>query len=100
MAVGKAISTFEVTHPKELPKAADPAVGRVAVILGQLAAEYTPVDTGTLKAGWRTAVEGDAFRYVFNAVEYARAVEFGTVHTPARAMLGRANAETRRRYGS
>lgn len=100
MAVGKAISTFKVTNPKELPKAADPAAGRVGVLLGQAIAGLTPVgETGDLRRGWRIAVEGDGRRIVFNEVPYVLYVEFGTRYQRAAAMAGRGLAEMRTRRG-
>jgi Bacteriophage HK97-gp10, putative tail-component len=55
----------------------------------------TPVDTGTLRAGWRTSRTAGGDPTVVNDVPYARFVEYGTAHRPPVAMLGRALARYR-----
>lgn len=64
------------------------------------AAENAPRRTGQLAAGFRVerGSNGDPATWVVvNTVSYARFVEYGTRHIPARAPLGRATANAKAR---
>jgi hypothetical protein len=95
MATGKAV--FKVTHPSAPRKEIDPVIGDISTRIAQDARQRSPVDTGRLAAGWQVRKnEGEyGYRLVFNDVEYAPYVEFGTPGHPAQPMIGPATAPWR-----
>jgi hypothetical protein len=93
-------SSFTVTDVQALYDAVNPIARDVAELLRTNTEAGTPRDTGTLAAGWHV-VDRPKGRYVVtNDVPYARFVEYGTKDQPPVAMLGRATAQIRARYGS
>lgn len=92
-------ATYKVTHPEGLPKAVDPLVGGVARGVLSDTVANTPSETGTLARGWRLVHQRDNQWDITNDVPYAKHVEFGTRGRTAAAMLGRAVASARARYG-
>lgn len=91
---------FTVTDRDAPQREARPLMRQVAEEVAADAADGTPVVTGMLRDGWK--VEGGPGEppRIVNDVEYVFAVEFGGPRNPiARAMLGRALARARARYG-
>ena len=86
------------TLPPE--RAADPLVGDVARPIAQTASANAPRLTGRLAAGFAANQDTPGEYVVTNDVPYARYVEYGSKHNPRpAAMLGRAVASARVRYG-
>jgi len=86
---------FTVTDPAAPEREVDPGVAEITERFKGDVAGYTPVQTGTLRAGWTVQRSGDAHYQVSNGVRYARYVEYGTSKMAPRAMLGRALAGAR-----
>jgi hypothetical protein len=93
-------STFTVTDVQALYDAVDPLARDVAVLLASNTAADTPRDTGRLAAGWHVVDRPKGRFVVTNDVPYARFVEYGTKDVRPVAMLGRATAQARARYGA
>lgn len=94
-----AASRFTVTDRKQPQRIVDPEIRRRAETLRTDAANFTPVDTGEMRRGWRI-VKGsirDGVWFVTNYVPYSVYVEYGTRHMRAQAPLGRALARQERR---
>jgi len=95
---------FTVTDPHAPARVADPALGRLAGEIMAAAAANSPVaersaatDPGELRAGWRTRKTAEGYE-IYNDVEYAIFVEFGSEHNPDPAgMLGQAIEQNRGR---
>ena len=87
---------FTVINPLAPREAVDPAIDEVANHMRDEVASRTPVDTGTLQAGWQVqAGRVPGVRLVYNDVSYARYVEYGTSRMAAEPMLGPVVAEMR-----
>ena len=81
-------SVFRVTDPGAPRRVADPGIGEVAGRVCDDLRARTPVETGTLQAGWEVHHGREGERLVVNNVPYARFVEYGTVNMPAEPMIG------------
>lgn len=93
------MSEFRVTNINAPRRVVDPVVLRVAQgVLRDVVAATPHGRTGNLRRGWRLVRARDAKWRVVNDVPYARHVEYGTIHRPAAAMLGRTIASWRMRY--
>jgi hypothetical protein len=91
---------YTVLHPEAPRLVADPNVGEITHQLRDEVASRTPVETGTLQAGWQVK-HGEAVGVylLFNDVDYARYVEYGTSKMAAEPMLGPVLAEARGSWG-
>jgi hypothetical protein len=92
-------STFTLLNRNEIRSVITPITRRVAEQLLSMAVSATPVDSGNLRSGWRmTPGQAPGAFIVENTVPYGRYVEFGTVDTSARHMLGIAATAIRGQY--
>lgn len=70
-----------------LPEAIDQGLGVAAGMIGDLAQQLAPVDTGALRDSKRVErVKAAHYRVRFTA-PYAAFVEYGTIHSPAQPFL-------------
>jgi Bacteriophage HK97-gp10, putative tail-component len=91
-----ASATFTVEHPRNRRFVIQQDIAEIAGRVAAAASAATPHRTGAMAAGWHTVPGNDpGTTLVVNTVPYARFVEYGTRHMPARAPLGRAAAGAR-----
>ena len=92
-------ATFTVTNRRATREAITPITRRVAEQLLSVAIASTPVDTGSLRGGWRMVPGRAPGAFIIeNSVPYGRYIEFGTVDVSARHMLGIAAMAIRGQY--
>ena len=92
-------ATFKVTNREAPRRAADPYIEHVAEGMRDELVNRSPRDTGRYASAWQVLPgRGPGIRLVANATPYARFVEFGTIHEPARPVFGQVLAETRARF--
>lgn len=92
---------YKVTNRGALGEALNPLVGQAANDIASQAGGGSPSGpTGRLRGGWQVVgpVRGGAL--VKNDTDYGRYQEYGTRHVRAQAMMGRAVARARARYGA
>lgn len=92
------MTEFRVLDVNAPRRVVDPVVQRIAQGVLRDVVTATPHQTGDLRRGWRLVRARDGKWRVLNDVPYARFVEYGTVHRPAAAMLGRTIASWRMRF--
>jgi hypothetical protein len=95
---------FTVTDPQAPARLVSPGLRTQAEAVMAEAKANTPVITGTLRRGWRTARDAELSWAVLNDTPYAVYVEFGYRTRSGRrvagqAMLGRALARARAAQG-
>lgn len=93
------MTTYRVEDRQLLFRLTDAQSHRVALQLLDLIKQLTPVQSGKLRDGWQLVWDSPSW-VIYNDVRYARAVEFGSSHVPAAAMMGHAAAVIRASYGT
>jgi hypothetical protein len=91
-------AAFVITDPLAPRKASDKDIANVASELWQDVISRTPVDTGNLIGGWKIRKIRDGLYHVYNDVDYAKFVEFGTNDTDAVPAMGKSLVGVRAKY--
>lgn len=92
---------YKVTNRGALGEAVNPIVGQAARDIAAGGGGGSPSGpTGRLRGGWRIDGPTRGGALVYNEAAHGRYQEYGTRHVRAQAMMGRAVARARARYGA